>query len=521
VHEFFCEDSVKKVPKIFVRDSCVKICHGIFERLTTPRGGGVPYAQQPDSGALVVPPVWVQPGNSGYPRERHRIMNVLLVGTGTVGEAIAHILKGRKWLGKLTLADYSLKRARHVADAVGAGYDVAQVDAGNAQQLKELIAASKADLVLNAVDPRFVPAVFDAALEAGVHYIDMATSLSVPDVKSPYKTLGKTLLGDYQESKKREWESRGKLALIGMGMDPGLSNIFAAYAKKWTFDEVSAIHVRDGGDLRIEGYPFATVFSLWTVIEECLNPPLVWQNGKLEVRAPFSEPEDFVFPEGIGPVMCVNVEHEEVIQLPRTIPADLITFKYALGADFIETLRLLHRLGLDGKNPIDVKGVKVAPRDVIAALSPDPSTLGKSMVGRAVVGTLVAGRKDGRRRETFHYQVVDAAETMGRYKLQPVAWQTGVMPVMAMELIAEGVWGGAGVKSPEMLDPDPFLDLCEDYDVTVKLEHRIPGRSILPATELPPAIAKSVTVKGTSTPTDAAYSAAATAALRTPVDEEQ
>ena len=175
----------------------------------------------------------------------------------------------------------------------------------------------------------------------------------------------------------------------------------------------------------------------------------------------------------------------------------------------------------DGKSPIDVKGVKVAPRDVIAALSPDPSTLGKSMVGRAVVGTLVAGRKDGRRRETFHYQVVDAAETMGRYKLQPVAWQTGVMPVMAMELIAEGVWRGAGVKSPEMLDPDPFLDLCEDYDVTVKLEHRIPGRSILPATEQPPAIAKSVTVKGTSTPTDAAYSAAATAALRTPVDEEQ
>ena len=113
----------------------------------------------------MVPPVWVQPGNSGYPRERHRIMNVLLVGTGTVGEAIAHLVKGRKWLGRLTLADYSLKRARHVADAVGAGYEVAQVDAGNAPQLKELIAASKANLVLNAVDPRFVPAVFDAALE--------------------------------------------------------------------------------------------------------------------------------------------------------------------------------------------------------------------------------------------------------------------------------------------------------------------------------------------------------------------
>lgn len=447
-------------------------------------------------------------------------MNVLLVGTGTVGEAIAHLLKGRKWLKKLTLADYSLDRARSVADIVGAGYDVAQVDAGNAQQLKELIAASKADIVMNAVDPRFVPAVFDAALDAGVHYIDMAASLSVPDEKNPYTVPGE-MLGDYQQAKTGLWEARGKLALVGMGMDPGLSNIFAAYAKKWTVDEVSSIHIRDGGDLRIEGYPFATVFSLWTVIEECLNPPLVWRNRKIEVREPFSEPEDFVFPEGVGPVMCVNVEHEEVVQLPRSINADLITFKYALGADFIETLRLLHRLGLDGKNPINVKGVKVAPRDVIGALSPDPSTLGKNMVGRAIVGALVSGKKDGRPRETFHYQVCDAAETMGRYKLQPVAWQTGVMPVIAMDLIAEGVWGGAGVKSPDMLDPDPFLDLCEDYDVTVKLEHRLPGRSILPATEQPPVGAQSVTVKGTSTPTDSAYSAAATAALHSPLEDQE
>ena len=358
-----------------------------------------------------------------------------------------------------------------------------------------------------------------ATLDAGVHYIDMATSLSVPDKRRPYTVPGK-MLGDYQVAKSGLWEAKGKIALIGMGMDPGLSNIFAAYAKKWTVDEVSAVHIRDGGDLRIEGYPFATVFSLWTVIEECLNPPIVWRNGAIEVRAPFSEPEDFVFPEGIGPVMCVNVEHEEVVQLPRTIPAELITFKYALGADFIETLRLLHRLGLDGKNPIDVKGVKVAPRDVIASLSPDPSTLGKNMVGRAIVGTLVSGTKDHRPRETFHYQVCDAAETMGRYNLQPVAWQTGVMPIMAMELIAEGVWNGAGVKSPDAFDPDPFLDLCEDYDVTVKLEHRIPGRSILPATESVPAGARSVTVKGSSTPTDPAYAAAAQAALRG-VDEER
>ena len=446
------------------------------------------------------------------------LVNVLLIGAGTVGEAIARLATGRRWLGHLTIADYSAKRAAHVAALAGGSHTAVAVDASDKEAVKALIASSKADLVLNAVDPRFVPVVFDAALDAGVHYLDMATSLSVPDKRHPYKVPG-IMLGEYQEAKRADWEAKGKLALVGMGMDPGLSNIFAAYARKWTLDAVDALHVRDGGDLRISGYPFATVFSIWTVIEECLNPPIVYRDGRIEVREPFSEPEDFVFPEGIGPVMCVNVEHEEVVQLPRTIPAKLVTFKYALGADFIETLRLLHRLGLDGKTPVDVKGTKVAPRDMIAALSPDPATLGKHMTGRAVVGVLAAGTKEGRRRETFHYQVADAAETMGRYKLQPVAWQTGVMPVMAMELIAVGVWGGAGVKSPDAMDPDPFLDLCEDYDVTVKLEHRLPGRSILPATEQVPAGARSVTVKGSSTPTDAAYAAAAQAALKG-VDEE-
>lgn len=441
-------------------------------------------------------------------------MNVLLVGTGTVGEAIAHLVKGRKWLGKMTLADYSLDRARAVADAVGADYDVAQVDAGNAQQLKDLIVASKADLVLNAVDPRFVPAIFDAALERAQlhrHGHQPLRARQAEPVHRPWRDARRLPGG---EERTLGGEGEGRADRHGDG--PGLSNIFAAYAKKWTFDDVNAVHIRDGGDLRIEGYPFATVFSLWTVIEECLNPPIVWRNGKVEVRAPFSEPEDFVFPEGVGPVMCVNVEHEEVMQLPRTMKADLITFKYALGADFIETLQLLHRLGLDGKEPIDVKGTKVAPRDVIGALSPDPARLGKNMVGRAIVGALVSGTKDGRPRETFHYQVCDAAETMGRYNLQPVAWQTGVMPIMAMELIAEGVWGGAGVKSPDAFDPDPFLDICEDYDVTVKLEHRLPGRSILPPTAQPPTGAQSVTVKGSSSPTDVAYSAAATAALSAP-----
>ena len=146
--------------------------------------------------------------------------------------------------------------------------------------------------------------------------------------------------------------------------------------------------MRDGGDLRIEGYGFATVFSIWTTIEECLNPPLIWERGRgWFTTQPFAEPERFIFPEGIGPVECVHVEHDEVALVPRWLDARRVTFKYALGDEFIGVLKTLHAIGLDGTTPIRVKGALVSPRDVVAALVPDPATIGHAMRGRAVVGT--------------------------------------------------------------------------------------------------------------------------------------
>src|SRR5262249_10017999 len=161
------------------------------------------------------------------------------------------------------------------------------------------------------------------------------------------------------------WKRSGRLALLGMGMDPGLTDVFAKYAAQELFDEIDAVHVRDGGDLHIEGYAFAPVFSIWTTIEECLNPPLIYERGiGFRTTEPFSAPEPFVFPEGIGPIECVNVEHEEVVLVPRGVDAGTVTFKYALGSEFIDVLRTLHKLGLDSTTPIRVKGVEVAPRDV-------------------------------------------------------------------------------------------------------------------------------------------------------------
>jgi saccharopine dehydrogenase (NAD+, L-lysine forming) len=334
--------------------------------------------------------------------------------------------------------------------------------------------AHRAGLVMNAVDPQFVMPIFTGALEADANYMDMAMSLSKPHPERPHELPG-LKLGDEQFAMADAWEARGKVALVGMGMDPGLTDVFAAHAAKHAFNEVHEVHVRDGGDLEIPGYAFAPVFSIWTTIEECLNPPVVWEGGDWHTTEPFSAAEAFPFPAGIGPVECVNVEHEEVLLVPRWIRTDRATFKYALGADFIDKLKTIHALGMDRTDPVRVKGVEVAPRDVLAAITPDPITLGDKFRGRAVVGTWVLGTKDGRPRETFAYQMADAEEIWRTTGLQVVGWQTGFNPVIAMELLATGAWSGAGVLGPEAFDPDPYLALMDRYGIHHAVVEMEPG----------------------------------------------
>jgi saccharopine dehydrogenase-like NADP-dependent oxidoreductase len=176
------------------------------------------------------------------------------------------------------------------------------------------------------------------------------------------------------------WEEKGLLALVGMGVDPGLSDVFAAYAAKHLFDRIDEIGVRDGSDIQVEGYSFTPGFSIWTTIDECLNPPVIYEKDRgWFTTEPFSDPEVFDFPE-VGPVECVNVEHEEVLLVPRRLGVPRGTFKYGVGEEFINVLKTLELLGLDSKRPVEVKGVKVAPRDVVAALLPVGLRLGQDRV---------------------------------------------------------------------------------------------------------------------------------------------
>src|SRR5919201_4413419 len=342
-------------------------------------------------------------------------MRILVVGAGGVGSAVAPIAARRDFYETIVFADYEEAKARRVVER----YDhqrfvAARVDASDAASVAAVAQEHRCDAILNAVDPRFVMPVFRAAFDVGAVYMDMAMSLSEPHPERPHELVGKKL-GDDQFAEADRWEERGQLALVGCGVEPGMSDVFARYAADHLFSEIHDVGVRDGADLAVAGHDFAPSFSIWTTIEECLNPPVVWEKDRgWYTTAPFSEPEVFTFPEGIGPIECVNVEHEEVVLIPRWVECRRVTFKYGLGDEFIEVLKALHKLGLDGTEPVRVRGMDVSPRDLVAACLPDPAMLGDRMTGKTCAGTWVTGSgSDGERREVYLHHVVDNEETFG------------------------------------------------------------------------------------------------------------
>lgn len=392
-------------------------------------------------------------------------MKVLLVGVGGVGEAIAVIAAKRPWLEMMVLADYNKARCEEVQAKLKdtKKFPAEFVDAGKKEMIVALAKKYNVDLIMNACDPSFNIPIFDAAFDSGCNYMDMAMSLSEPHPTDPHHKTG-IKLGDYQFERADQWKKKNILALLGLGVEPGMADVFARYAQNHLFDEIDEIGIRDGANLIVKGYDFAPNFSIWTTIEECLNPPVIWEKGKgWFTTAPFSEPEVFDFPGGIGKVECVNVEHEEVLLVPRYIKCNRVTFKYGLGDEFIGVLKTLHMLGLDNKEKITVKGVEVAPRDVVAACLPDPAHLGDAMEGQTSAGTWVKGTKDGKEKQVYLYQVADNATCMKELGVQAVVAQTAFNAVIGMELLANGKWKAVGVEGPEFFDPLPFMDLMKPY----------------------------------------------------------
>jgi len=392
-------------------------------------------------------------------------MKILLVGTGGVGEAIARISKNHSWVEQVVLTDYNRVRLKEVQGKLSDSkrFPIEWIDAGKQEMIEKLATQYKVDLIMNACDPVFNEPIFDAAYNIGATYMDMAMTLSTPHPNNPFNMCG-VKLGDYQFERAKKWEQKSILALVGLGVEPGMADVFAKYAELHLFDEIEEVGIRDGANIEIKGYEFAPNFSIWTTIEECLNPPVIWEKDKgWFTTPPFSDPEIFEFPEGIGKVEVVNVEHEEVLLVPRWVKTNRVTFKYGLGDQFIGVLKTLHMLGLDNKEKIKVKGVEVAPRDVVAACLPDPAHLGDRMFGKTCAGTWVKGKKDGKPRQVYLYQVADNVECMKRLGCQSVVAQTAFNAVIGWDLLEHGEWKGIGVLGPEAFDPVPFMNKMADY----------------------------------------------------------
>jgi saccharopine dehydrogenase-like NADP-dependent oxidoreductase len=389
------------------------------------------------------------------------------------------VATAKKWelFERVVVADYDESRAKRAIAGGGDRFAAFQLDGSDEAAIVRLIEGERVDAIVNALDPRFVMPLFRAAFTAGVTYLDMAMSLSHPHPSEPYRLPG-VKLGDEQFAMQDQWKERGLLALCGIGVEPGLSDVFARHAADTLFSAIDEVGVRDGANLVVEGYEFAPSFSIWTTIEECLNPPIIWEKGReWFTTAPFSEPETFNFPAGIGPVECVNVEHEEVLLIPRWVEAQRVTFKYGLGDEFIEVLSTLHKLGLDSVEPVRVGGVEVSPRDVVAACLPNPAELGERMSGLTCAGTWVTGTgTDGSPREVYLYHVVDNAWSMSEFGSQSVVWQTAMNPIIALELLDSGAWSGAGVLGPEALPASPFLDLVNSHGSPWAMDERTPAK---------------------------------------------
>ena len=378
-------------------------------------------------------------------------MKVLVLGAGAVGTVSALKFAKEAVLEKLVIADTVSARASLLADRLNdPRVSAIGLDAGDRAAVANAIRQTGTTLVLNAALPATNLDVMRACLDAGCDYIDLASAGTDTD--------GIPKMDD-QFALDAEFKTAGRLAILGMGADPGTTNIYAAYAAKHLLDVVTELRVRDGDNSVCQGYDgFLAAFSPWVMIDECLCKAVSYRGGHFHLEEPLTGLEPFDFPD-LGVRNCYYVDHEESKTLPRFFPtARTIDFKLCMDDVTVETLRVMKRLGLSRKDRVRVGNASIAPRDLVVSLLPQPKDLAGLMRGKTCVGTLAKGFKNGEAKAYYIYNVADHEIAYRELGVQATAYQTGIPPVIAARLVAEGIWQGAGVMSPEQFDPDPFLE---------------------------------------------------------------
>jgi saccharopine dehydrogenase (NAD+, L-lysine-forming) len=378
-------------------------------------------------------------------------VKVLVLGAGAVGTVAALKFVQQAILDRLVIADAVSARASLLADRLAdSRVSAIQLNAGDRAAVARAIRDTGTTILLNAALPATNLEVMHACLEAGCDYIDLASGGTDAD--------GIPKLED-QFALDAQFKAAGRLALLGMGADPGTTNVYAAYAGKHLLDVVTELRVRDGDNSHCQGqHGFVAAFSPWVYLDECLCQAVAYREGRYHLEAPLSGCEPFDFPD-LGLLNCYYVDHEESKTLPQAYPqAQVIDFKLSMDDVTVETLRVMQRLGLSGKAPVAVGTTSVVPRDLVVSLLPQPKDLAGQMRGKTCVGTQARGLKNGKPRAYYIYNVSDHEAAYSELGVQATAYQTGIPPVIAARLIHQRLWRGSGVMSPEQFDPDPFLD---------------------------------------------------------------
>ncbi len=383
---------------------------------------------------------------------------VLIVGAGGVGKVVAHkCAQVPEVFTEILLASRTLSRCerirQEVRDLRGCDIHIAELDADDVGRTSALLERERPDLLVNVALPDQDLPLMEACLEAGVDYLDTA-NYEPPDVaKFEYS---------WQWAYRDRFRSRGRMALLGSGFDPGVTNVFCAHAQKELFDEIDSIDILDcnGGS---HGKAFATNFNPEINLREVTQRGRYFENGRWVETDPFSVSRTFDFP-GVGSRKAYLLYHEELESLAVNIRGvKALRFWMTFGEEYLTHLRVLENVGMTRIDPVEFEGHRIVPLQFLKALLPDPSSLAEGYTGKTSIGCLVEGVKNGRPRKVFLYNVCDHAECYREVRSQAVSYTTGVPAMLGALMMLSRRWHKPGVWNLEEFDPAPFLDRMAAY----------------------------------------------------------
>jgi len=379
---------------------------------------------------------------------------VLIIGAGGVGHVVAHkCAQVPEVFGEIMLASRTKSKCDAIAASVkertGRTIQTAALDADNVAETVALIKKFQPKLVLNVALPYQDLALMDACLETGVDYLDTANYEPLDEAKFEYK---------WQWAYQQRFKDKGLMALLGSGFDPGVTNVYCAYAQKHLFDEIHELDIIDcnAGD---HGQPFATNFNPEINIREITQRGRYWERGEWVETDPLSWRMSYDFPEGIGPKDCYLMYHEELESLVQNIRGlKRARFWMTFSQNYLNHLKVLEGIGMTSIEPVDYKGQKIVPLQFLKAVLPEPGSLGPLTKGRTCIGCVMKGVKDGKERKAYIYNICSHEEAYREVGSQAISYTTGVPAMIGAMMMMTGAWRGAGVFNMEQLDPDPFME---------------------------------------------------------------